>query len=131
MVTWHREIFFFLTMLATLTPILLSHVMLLLPSHFMDVLIKIINKTIYTTVYSKPTDSHSYLHYESNNPIHLKHSIIFSTFLRYKRICSDNRDFIKCSKELTHRFLIKGYPIKIIHKQWQKVFYIRRVNPLN
>ena len=45
---------------------------------FLDVLIKINNdNTIYTTVYCKPTDRHNYLHYKSNQPIHLKHSIIF------------------------------------------------------
>ena len=81
--------------------------------HFLDVLIKINNNTIYTTVYCRPTDRHSYLHYKGNHPIHLKHSIIFSQFLRYKRICSDHRDFIKCSKELTHRFLIKGYHMTV------------------
>ena len=72
---------------------------------FLDVLTKINNdNTIYTTVYCKPTDRHSYLHYKSNHPIHLKHSIYFFKFLRYKRICSDHRDFNKCSRELTHRF---------------------------
>ena len=60
------------------------------------VLIKI-NNAIYTTVYYCPTDRHIYLHYKSNHPIHLKHSMISSKFLRYKRICSDHRDFIKCS----------------------------------
>ena len=98
--------------------------------HFLDVSIKINNNTINTTVYCKPTDRHSYLHYESNHPIHLKHSIFFSEFLRYKRICSDHRDFIKCSKELTQRFLIKGYPVTITNKQRQNVFNIQRVNLL-
>ena len=78
---------------------------------FLDVLTKINNdNAIYTTVNCKPTDRHSYLHYKSNHPIHLKHSIIFSQFLRYKRICSDHRDFTKCSKELTHRFFKNGLP---------------------
>ena len=40
-------------------------------------IIKINNNTIYTTVHSKPTDRHSYLHYKNNHPIHLKHSIIY------------------------------------------------------
>ena len=88
------------------------------------------DNTIYTTVNCKPTDRHSYLHYKSNHPIHLKHSIIFSQFLRYKRICSDHRDFTKCSKELTHRFLKMGYPMTIINKQWQKVVNIQRANLL-
>ena len=95
---------------------------------FFDVLIKINN--IYTTVNCKPTDRHSYLHYKSNHPIHLKHSIISSQFLRCKRICSDHRYFIKCGKELTHRCFIKGCPMIIINKQWQKVVNIQRVNIL-
>ena len=78
----------------------------------------------------KPTDRHSYLHYKTNHPIHLKNSVIFSKFLRCQRICSDHRDFIKCSKDLTHRFLIKGCPMTIIHKQWQKVVNIQRANLL-
>ena len=58
-------------------------------SPFLDVLVKINNNnTIYTTVCCWPTDRHRYMHYKSNHPIHLKHSIIFSTFLCYKRICS-------------------------------------------
>ena len=74
---------------------------------------------------------HIYMHYKSNHPIHLKHSIIFSKFLRYKRICSDHRDFTKCSKELTYCFLKMGYPMTIINKQWQKVLNIQRANLLN
>ena len=69
-----------------------------------------------------PTDRHSNLHYKSNHPTHLRHSMIFLIFLRYKRICSDHRHFIRCSKDLTHRVLIKGYPITSMNKQWQKVF---------
>ena len=84
---------------------------------FLDVLIKINNdSTIYTTVYCMPTDRHSYMHYKSNHPIHQKHSMIVSKFLRFKRIRSDHRDFTKCRKELTHLFLKKGYPMTIINK---------------
>ena len=51
---------------------------------FMDMLSKIKNNTnIYTFAYCKPTDRHSYLHYKSNHPIHVKHSIIFSVTKEY------------------------------------------------
>ena len=46
--------------------------------------------------------------------------MIFSKLLRYKRICSDRKDFIKLSKELVTHFLHIGYPIKVILKQWDK-----------
>ena len=94
---------------------------------FLDVLVKTNNNTIYTTVCSRPTDRHSHLHYGSNHPIHLRHSIVFSKFLRYNRICSDHRDFMKCSKAFTHRLLIKGCPMTIINKQWQKSLISREL----
>ena len=58
------------------------------------------------------------------------YSVIVKKFICYKRICSDHRDFIKCSKELTHRSMTKGYPMTTINKQWQKVLDIQRVNLL-
>ena len=91
--------------------------------HFLDVLLQINNNsTINTALCCKTTDRHICLHYKSNHPIHLKHSMIFSKFIRYKRICSDHRDFIKCSKELTHSFLIKGYYMTTMKKNSRKKF---------
>ena len=95
---------------------------------FIDVLIKTNNT--YTAVHCKPTDRHSYLHYKGNHPIHLKHSIMFKIFSCCKRMCSDHRDFIKCSKELTHLCYIKGFPMTITNKQWQEVVNIQTVNLL-
>ena len=39
-----------------------------------------------TSVYYKPTDSHSYLLYSSSHPSHVKNSIPFSQFLRPRRL---------------------------------------------
>ena len=58
----------------------------------------------------------------------MKNSIIFSQLLRYKRICSDRKDFIKHSKELVTHFLHIGYPIKFILKQWDKVNKVQRAS---
>ena len=56
----------------------------------------------------------------------MKNSIIYSQFLRYKRICTRNTDFIDHSNELTTHLLHKAYPIKVITKQWNKVEKIPR-----
>ena len=58
----------------------------------------------------------------------MKNSIIFSQLLRYKRICSDRKDFIKHSKELVTHFLHIFYPIKFILKQWDKVDKVHRAS---
>ena len=52
--------------------------------------------------------------------------IISSQLLRYKRICSDGKDFMKDSRELLTHILHIGYPIKVILKQWDKANKLHR-----
>ena len=58
----------------------------------------------------------------------MKNSIIFSQLLKYKRICSDIKDFIKHSKEQVTHLLHIGYPIKVF-KQWDKANRVHRADP--
>ena len=59
----------------------------------------------------------------------LFHGILLKKIIRYERICSDHRDFMKCSKG-THTLLFdKALPYDY-YKSWQKVFNIQRVDPL-
>ena len=95
---------------------------------FLDVIIKINKGIISNSLYKKNTDNHRYLQYTSCYPMHMKNSIIFSQLLRYKRICSDRKDFIKHSKEIVTYFLHIFYPIKFILKQWDKVNKVHRAS---
>ena len=70
------------------------------------------------------------IHYTSCHPVHIKDSIIYSLFLRYKRICTRNTDVIEHSKGLTTHLLDKAYPIKVIIEQWNKVTKIPRTELL-
>ena len=88
---------------------------------FLDVRIKINNGTISSSLYKKNTDNHRNHHCTSSHPMHMKNSIICSQLLRYERICSDKKDFIKHSKELVTHYLQIGYPMKFILRQWDKV----------
>ena len=97
---------------------------------FLDVIIKINNGIIATSLCKKHTNNHPYLHYTSCHPMHMKNSIFFSQLLRYKRMCSDRKDFIKHGKELVTHFLHIGYPIKFILKQWDKVNKVHRTSLL-
>ena len=58
----------------------------------------------------------------------MKNSIFFSQLLRYKRICSERKNFINHSKELVTHFLHIGYPIKVILKQWDKANKVPRAS---
>ena len=60
---------------------------------------------IWTDLYSKPTDSHNYLHYQSTHPAHCKKGLPFSQFLRVRHICSWEEDFCKHSLTLKYHFL--------------------------
>ena len=69
--------------------------------HFLDVRIsKDENGIIQTSVYTKPTDAHLYLHYTSFHPKHQKKSIPYSQAIRMKRICSTPDLFKKACKNL-------------------------------
>ena len=59
----------------------------------LDILVFINGNRLITSVFYKPTDSHSYLLYSSSHPNHTKQSIPFSQFLRLRRLCSEDEDF--------------------------------------
>jgi hypothetical protein len=61
--------------------------------NFLDMKVKLQDNMIQTDLYSKPTDSHSYLLYDSAHPQKCKDSIPYSQFLRVRRICSLDSDF--------------------------------------
>ena len=63
-----------------------------------------------TSVYYKPTDSHSYLLYSSSHPSHVKDPIPYSQFLRLRRLCSDDLDFNSKYDEMSNFFSERGYP---------------------
>jgi len=65
---------------------------------------------LYTTLYTKPTDTHAYLHYSSCHPKHQKTSGPYSQFLRIKRICSKSSDYQKEANKLIDHYINRGYP---------------------
>ncbi len=60
---------------------------------FLDILVSINGNRLVTSVFYKPTDSHSYLLYSSSHANHTKRSIPFSQFLRLRRLCSEDENF--------------------------------------
>ena len=78
---------------------------------FLDIKVSIRGNVLCTRVHYKPTDSHSYLLYSSSHPSHVKNSILYSQFLRLRRLCSDDSDFSSKSEEMCHFFEKRGYPV--------------------
>ena len=65
------------------------------PIHFLDTTVKLRDRTLYTDLYFKSIDSHSYLVYNSLGMYHCKKSISYSQLLRTRKICSSLTDFGK------------------------------------
>ena len=76
---------------------------------------------LWTDLYTKPTDSHSYLRFESAHPDHCKRSLPYSQFLRVRRICTRLEDFDKYGEILCHHFENRGYPWNLLVDNFLKV----------
>ena len=83
---------------------------------FLDTLVKIESRSIVTDLYSKPTDSHNYLFYNSAHPRRCKDSIPYSQFLRIRRICTNKTDFDTHVINLSSHFLRRNYPLKLLQE---------------
>ena len=84
--------------------------------NFLDTKVKKEGTKLVTDLYCKPTDSHSYLQYDSAHPQRCKDSIPYSQFLRVRRICSSMIDFDQHVLTLTLHFLRRGYPMKLLEE---------------
>jgi hypothetical protein len=83
---------------------------------FLDTKVKKEGTKLVTDLFCKPTDSHSYLRYDSAHPQRCKDSIPYSQFLRVKRICSSITDFEQHILTLSLHFLRRGYPMKLLEE---------------
>ena len=96
-----------------------------------DVSVSFDGTNIHTSIFAKSTDRYGYLHYKCFHPIHIKKSIVYSQFIRYERICSDKLTFEYHASDIFQHFLSKDYPLKLIYRQFIKVYLIDRNNLLN
>ena len=75
---------------------------------------------LYTDLYCKDTDSHSYLHFESAHPDNCKNSLPYSQMLRIKRICSKRTDYLKHVRNMIGYFRARNYPDSLLAKSLAK-----------
>ena len=97
---------------------------------FLDIKISIEGNGLCTSVYYKPTDSHSYLLYSSSHPSHVKNSIPFSQFLRLRRLCSDDSDFSEKSETMCQFFDRRSYPVSFVQAGHHRAQQIDRKSAL-
>ena len=78
-------------------------------SSFLDTMVKLNDGDISTDLYCKPTDMNNYLPYDLAHPPHCKKGLPYSQFLRLRRICSRDEDFLTNSAKKAAFLLQKKY----------------------
>ena len=94
--------------------------------NFHDVTIDLDGGHISTKTYTKSTDTHAFLSYNGFHPRHIKQSIIYSQFLRYRRIYSNDEIFLNDATKLFEYFLARQCTFSDIHHNFNKVKRIDR-----
>ena len=97
---------------------------------FLDVLVGLNNGYVKTDLFSKPTDSKTYLHFSSDHPSHTKKAVPMGLALRMKRICSDPDDYNRHKQELKDRLVERGYPDDLIEGGFKRADDTERDNLL-
>ena len=100
--------------------------------NFLDLCITQTNeRTISTSLYVKPTDSASYLHFDSAHPRHCIRGIPYGQFLRIRRICSDRSDFVNHCITKGRHFVRRGYPVLFVGEAFLKAYRKERPSLLS
>ena len=81
---------------------------------FLDPTIYIEGNKLYTRLYTKDTNRHMYLNYNSEHPMGLKRSIPYSQFFRLKRIHSGPHYSLEAQIHMYLFFIWREYPHDII-----------------
>ena len=88
---------------------------------FLDISVNLINSKVVTTLYTKPTASHDYLHRSSYHVQHILKSLPLSQFIRIRRICTNLSDYWKNTNEFIQHFKNRGYKENDLRKCAQAV----------
>jgi hypothetical protein len=82
--------------------------------------------SLQTDLYTKPTDSRSYLNFRSAHPKHIFSGIVFSQFLRLRRIIKDHTRLAMRIDELKTCFRSSGYPSAMLDNIASRVLGMER-----
>ena len=89
---------------------------------FLDTLVIKDDNTLYTSLYTKPTDANNFLHFDSAHSTHCKKGIPCGQFLRIRRICAKDRYFLHHAFLKAAHFRTRGYPLDLIAEGLRKAW---------
>jgi hypothetical protein len=89
---------------------------------FLDTLVRIhpTTRKMYTTLYSKTTDTHSYVFFTSAHNKSTLTKSPYGQFLRLRRICTMDYDFDTESANMIRHYLRRGYPKALLTKHRER-----------
>ena len=93
---------------------------------FLDVMMKLVNGVIETTVFIKPTDSQRYLSRRSDHSLHVFKGIPFSQFRRAVVICSNDIKKMESINYMFEKFHRSGYDVEELNRCKQKALDLNR-----
>ena len=99
--------------------------------NFLDITMHRVGNRLETDLFSKPTDAHQYLHWNSCHPSHTKRNLPFGLAYRLKRICSTPEFLELRLAELRDYLLRRNYSSKIINTAFERVYSISRESTFN
>ena len=97
---------------------------------FLDINLCISEDTIQTSIFHKEIDTPNYLHFSSFHPDQCKRAIPYIQFVRLRRLCSDDDDFLVRSREMRTCFTQRGYPLTLLEQNLSRVTTIGRPDAL-
>ena len=93
---------------------------------FWDLIIYIKGSKLYTRLHRKNNDRHMCLNFNSEHPMSLKRSLLYSQFLRLKRIHPESHHLLQAQIHLYWFFIWREYPHGIILDVWRKTNQVSR-----
>ena len=79
-----------------------------------------------TDLFTKPTNTHQYLHKLSCHPPHCKSTIAYSQALRLRRICSNGDTYLRRAIELKEYLVKRGYKREEVQQQIDRATSVNR-----
>jgi hypothetical protein len=83
---------------------------------FLDVRVTVVDGSLHTSVYRKPTHTGRYLAFDSAHPVAHKQSVVFTLVKRARDICSSQSDLMQEFSQIRSDLTKNGYPARLINK---------------
>ena len=93
---------------------------------FLDLKISVSSNKLMTTVYSKPTDSHLYLHSTSCHKSSSINGIPKGVALCLRRICSTTQEYKNKAKEYSSHLVARGHNTQTVKSTFDKIDQVSR-----